>query len=150
MCPTWILSYRFTGEVLEELSPILNTIQKKLESIGFSQVFCSLILEDFFNENNYSPEERYQYCLKEQEWKDFLVAFIRSEAQSSGMKQELDKALKNKQQILLLIKQGIEEHHPEFISNTHHTIKFETIAWLLNTLNTLDIEAMINTRDSEQ
>lgn len=46
--PTGILSYRFTGEVIEELSPILTNIQEKLENIGFSEVFCSLFLEDFF------------------------------------------------------------------------------------------------------
>lgn len=56
-----------------------------------------------------------------------MIAFIRSEAQSSGMKQELDKALEQKQHILLLIKEGIEQHHPEFIQKSHHTIKFSTI-----------------------
>jgi|GEM_PF-4021213 len=34
-----------------------------------------------------------------------MIAFIRSDAKSSGMKQELDKAIEHKQQVLLLIKE---------------------------------------------
>gem|GEM_PF-4662115 len=63
------------------------------------------------------------------------------------MKDELNKALEKRQQILLLIKEGIEEYHPEFIKHARHTIKFRTIDGLLTTLNTLDIQAIQYTSD---
>lgn len=147
---TAILSYRFSGEVIAELSPVLENIQKKLENIWFSDVFCSLFLEEFFNEKWLSIQERYDYCIQEQEKKDFMIAFIRNEFQSTGMKWELEKAKEHRQTILLLIKEGIEEHHPEFIQHAHHTIKFQTIEWLYDTLNRLDLEAMIHSRNNKQ
>lgn len=149
MNPTWILSYRFTGEVMEELSPMLANIQAKLQEIWFSEIFCSLFLEDFFNEKGFSIDERYQYCLDAQKNKDFFIGFIKSEHQSTWMKMELDKALENKQQILLLIKEGIEKHHPEFIQHAHHTIKFQTIEWLYDILDGLDLQAMMYSHHKE-
>lgn len=149
MSPTWILSYRFTGEIMEELSPMLAAIQAKLQEIWFSEIFCSLFLEDFFNEQRFSIDERYQYCLDAQKNKDFFIGFIKSEHQSTWMKMELDKALENKQTILLLIKEGIEEHHPEFIQYAHYTIKFKTVEWLLNTLHTMDTQTMISAHHSD-
>lgn len=138
---TALLSYRFSGEVIEELSPILESIQKKLEAIWFSDVFCSLFLEDFFNTEWLSIQERYDYCINEQEKKEFMIAFIRNESQSTGMKWELQKAKEKKQTILLLIKEWIEEHHPEFVDAAHHTVKFSTIESLLDTLGGMEISA---------
>lgn len=142
--PSWILSYRFTGEVIEELTPILESIQKKLVDIWFSEIFCSLFLEKFFDEQNYSIEERYAYCLQAQNNKDFFIGFIRSENPSTWMKMELEKAIENKQKILLLIKEGIEEHHPEFVKSATYTIKFQTIDDLLHTLSRVELNAMLS------
>jgi len=99
------LSYRFTGEDPKELEPILQTIHDGLLKLGFSEVFCSLFLEEFFNEKKYTIEQRYDYCLDAQNDKDTFVAFLRSEAQSTGVKKEFSKALELNQKIILIIKQ---------------------------------------------
>lgn len=100
-----ILSYRFTGEDPKELEPLLKTIHTGLLELGFDEVFCSIFLETFFNENNYSAEQRYDYCIDEQKSKDVFVAFLRSHFQSTGVTKEFKEAQKLGQKIVLIIKE---------------------------------------------
>ncbi len=146
----WFLSFKFSWEDINELQPVLSCIQKKLVDAGLSEVFCSLFLEQFFNEKWRSTQERYDYCLQHMHDKDLIVCLIKSHEKSHGMIGERDKALLYKQPILLLIKEWLEAHHPEFIENAHHVVKFTAIENLLETLSVLDIQAMMyNTNQLE-
>lgn len=137
----WILSYRFTGEDPKELEPILQTIHDGLLKLGFSEVFCSLFLEEFFNEKKYTIEQRYDYCLDAQNDKDTFVAFLRSEAQSTGVKKEFSKALELNQKIILIIKQWIEQFHPEIVEAAWSSvIRFKTTEELSHILSPDNIE----------
>lgn len=136
------LSFKFSGEDINELIPILENIRRTMKDIWFSDVFCSLFLEDFFNKQWLTIQQRYDYCLRQMYSRDFIVCFIHSPDPSRGMFGELEKAKKHKQKILLLIKKWLEKDHPSFIDAARHTIQFETIDWLVDTLGKLDINAL--------
>ena len=101
------LSYRFTGENLDELNLILTSMQKSLTRAGHS-MFCSLGEEGFFKAQKFSTEEIYDYCLKKQEESDTILVFIKSEEQSIGIKKESDKARELEQGYILVIKSGLD------------------------------------------
>jgi hypothetical protein len=137
----WILSYRFTWEDPVELEPVLKTIHDGLVKLWFSEVFCSIFFETFFNEKNYSPEERYDYCIQEQQEKDTFIAFLRSEFQSNGVTKEFQEAKKLRQKIILIIKEWMEQFHPELVEAAWASIiRFETIEELADILSPDNIE----------
>lgn len=145
----WFLSFKFSGENIDELEPILTAIHKKLLDAWLSEVFCSLFLEDFFNNKWRSTQERYDFCLEHMHDKHIIVCLIKSHEKSHGMVGERDKALLYKQPILLLIKEWLEEHHPEFVQSAYRTITFKAIDNLLETLAVLDIQAMMYSHHKE-
>lgn len=141
------LSFKFSGEDIEQLNLTLTAIRQKLLHIGLSDVFCSLFLEDFFNQKWWTIQERYDYCLDHMNDKNIVVCFIQSYEKSYGMLWERDKAILYNQPILLLIKEWLEEFHPEFVGVAHNMIRFETIGWLLETLDRVDIHSIVSQRE---
>lgn len=57
------ISHRYTGEDIPSLTIALRTITDTLESLGH-EVFCSLWLIPYFEEQCMTAEENYTYCLE--------------------------------------------------------------------------------------
>lgn len=118
------LSYRFTGEDPRELGEILKKIVKVLENSGH-KVFCSFTLESFFQEQKWSADDIYNYCLKRQEECNTFLAFIKSPDKSVGMEKEFQKALDLDQKRILVIREQLDFFH--FREKSHHILEYCTL-----------------------
>lgn len=128
------LSHKFTGEDIKELKITLDNITNILENSGHS-VFCSITKEDFFQEQAWSVDAIYDYCLKEQENCDLILAFIRSEEKSLGMEKELEKAIEINQNMVLAIQETLDFSH--FRDKARQTIEFDSLEKLYEQLKSL-------------
>ena len=125
------LAYRFTDEDINELEKILSKIKSILESKG-GDVFCSLFLEDRFQNKGLSYKEIYDYCSKKLKEHDIILFFIKSEGKSKGMEIELDEAVKNGKKIILAIQKDL--HFTKFRSVAHQTIEYNELSDLYDSL----------------
>lgn len=100
------LSFRFTGEDYEELDRFFTEVCAALR-IKRNAIFCSLWLDEVFQQGEMSPDHIYDYCLKRIAENDILLAIIRREEESKGMLLELDEALSLNKKIILFIQKGL-------------------------------------------
>lgn len=131
------LSYRFSGECPKHLEDVMGNITKSLNSRNY-QVFCSLGLEEEFQNKQMTSDEIYAYCSQRQENSDIFMPIIKSEHPSSGMVMELEKAIELNQKNILLIQQDLE--FPQFREAAQQIIEYQTLPDLYKTLETISFE----------
>jgi len=103
------LSFKFTGEDYDELDDFLTKASQALVKNN-NAVFCSLWLEELFQQKKMSAEQIYEYCINKLAQNDVFLAFIRKEEESRGMLLELDEAIRQGKKVILFIKKGINGH----------------------------------------
>jgi nucleoside 2-deoxyribosyltransferase len=101
------LSYRFTGEDLDQLRAIIHNICQSLEKAGH-KTFCSFWKGDFFKNNSFTHKDVLEYALAELDDSDIYLAFIKSEDKSEGMLIEAGYAIAKKKKFYLAIRKGIK------------------------------------------
>jgi hypothetical protein len=74
----YFLSHKFTGLKYEDINKDLLYIKDELLPKD-SDYFCSLWMQDFFEKNNMSDDDIYEFCLKEQEKSDIFIAYLVSD-----------------------------------------------------------------------
>jgi len=126
------LSHKFTGEDVEELKIKLGKIKNTLENSGHS-VFCSITKKKYFQEQAWSKNYIYQYCLKKQENCDIILSFIHSEHKSLGMEKELKKAININQKIILAIPKQLNFSH--FREKANKIIEYSELEQLCEEIN---------------
>lgn len=94
------LSFRFTGENHDILNYRLTRLKQIFEKFGLN-VFCSFFLEDYFQENNFTTDEIYQFCEDQVLSSDIVFFFFTSHNHSNGMKKELRQALISEKKIIM-------------------------------------------------
>lgn len=85
---TIFLSYRFTGEDINELTETLGKILAALRSVGHT-VYCSIEDEKWFRENNRTNKEILKHALERLDKSDIILAFVKSDQKSEGMLLEI-------------------------------------------------------------
>jgi hypothetical protein len=125
------LAYRFNGENLKELEPILTNIRDSLKVAGHD-VFCSYWLEDGFNAKRMTQDQRYDYCAKQLDSRDIFMAFVKSKEKSKGIQIETDAAVSQKKRYVLAIKKGLE--FPELRKVANQVIEYSDYHSLYHTL----------------
>ena len=101
------LSYRFTGEIKEELEQTIKELCSGIEETGHS-IFCSFWKADFYTENNFTNKQILEDALNEMDDCDAYLAFIKSNEKSEGMFIEAGYALSKGKKIIVAIKKGIK------------------------------------------
>jgi len=79
----FFISYRFTGEDLAKLKPVLESIQTALQAGGHKN-YCSFDWQSHFENNDFSNAQILRHSLKELDSADALLAFINSPEKSEG------------------------------------------------------------------
>ena len=97
------LAFKFTGVEQDIIQEEINHINEGLQHLDYD-IFYSLTKEDFFQNNNFSREDIYQYCYNISKQSDILLFFINHQEKSEGMERELNDAVKINKKIVLLIK----------------------------------------------
>jgi len=130
------ISYRFTGEDINELRTILARISDALE-LRSNEVFCSLFLEDFFRNNGFSADDIYAYCLEQLEAHEIVVFFIKSPNASKGMELELEHAISSRKKIVLAIQKQLIFN--EFRQAAHSVIEYDELSDLFCILKEMNL-----------
>ena len=81
---TIFLSYRFTGEDINELTETLGKVLLTLRSVGHT-VYCSIEDEKWFRENHRTNKEILKHALERLDKSDVILAFVKSDQKSEGM-----------------------------------------------------------------
>ncbi|MDD5750587.1 MAG: nucleoside 2-deoxyribosyltransferase [Candidatus Pacebacteria bacterium] len=119
-----LLSFRYTGENIEEVKETMQKIGQSLAKAGFEN-FCSFEREEFFKENNFTKRQILEYTLKELDACDYILAFIRSEEKSEGMLLEIGFGLAKNKKLILAIKKGAKTVFLHDLAE--QVIEFETL-----------------------
>jgi nucleoside 2-deoxyribosyltransferase len=101
------ISYRFTGEKLEDLKALLSPIQKALEEKGAS-AYCNLSdpeLEE--RSKNFAPEDYVFDAFKILDTCQMLFVVITSESKSEGMILEVGYAIAKGIPVIVALKEGV-------------------------------------------
>ena len=85
---TIFLSYKFTGEDINELTETLGKILSALRSVGHT-VYCSIEDEKWFRENHRTNKEILKHALERLDKSDIILAFVKSDQKSEGMLLEI-------------------------------------------------------------
>ena len=115
------LSYRFTGEDLNELEQLLSSMKHSLEGTK-NVVTCSFFLESFFREQHFTTDQIYEYMLKEQGKCDTFMALLKSDEKSKGMLLESEQAQQLGQRYVVVYKRGI--YIAQFHTHAHQLIEY--------------------------
>lgn len=101
------LSYRFTGEKIEELKEIIGKLCSAINKSGHNH-YCSFNSAEFYKKNKFTNKQILEYALSELDSSDCILAFIKSEEKSEGMLLEIGYAKSKNKKFILTIKKGIK------------------------------------------
>lgn len=104
---TIFLSYRFTGEDINELTETLGKILAALRSVGHT-VYCSIEDEKWFRENHRTNKEILKHALERLDKSDIILAFVKSDQKSEGMLLEVGYMIARGKSFSLALKHGIK------------------------------------------
>lgn len=102
---TIFLSYRFTGEDINELTETLGKILSALRSVGHT-IYCSIEDEKWFRENNRTNKETLKHALERLDKSDIILAFVKSDQKSEGMLVEIGYMLAKGKPFALALRRG--------------------------------------------
>lgn len=130
------IAYRFTGENRKELQATIGELANYLSRLGHT-IFCSLNLEEYFQANNFTKQQIYDYCLEKQKDYDCLLAIVKSDKESYGMKLEVEKAIELSQPIILIIRKDL--NFLFFRKHAKTLFEFTDFTEIYKDLNTLTL-----------
>jgi nucleoside 2-deoxyribosyltransferase len=118
------LSYKFTGEDINELTDSLKKILSALRAAGHN-VYCAIEDKKCFKGNNRTSKEIILHIFKQLDNCDMILAFVNSDKKSEGMLLEIGYAAAKNKKLAIVIKQGIET---TFLTNlAEMVIEFSSI-----------------------
>jgi len=130
------ISYKFTGEKIEDLKEIIGKICSSILKSGHNR-YCPFNSEDFYKSNKLANRQILEHALNELDSADCILAFIKSEEKSEGMLLEIGYAKAKNKKFILAIKKGIKTTFLREIADK--IIEFETIEDLTKRLENLKI-----------
>lgn len=130
------ISYKFTGEVLEELQNNMNQLCRAFRDKGY-EVFCSIESEGMYRKDKYTVTQMMTHALGELDKADLVFVFNNSDNRSEGMLIEMGYAFAKNKPIILAARKGININSSKGISAK--LIEFETLEDLLPQIESLSI-----------
>lgn len=128
------LAYRFHGEDFTTLKQELDEIANSLSAAGH-QVHHSVSREEYFQKNNFSKKQIFDYSIDKLKKSDALLAYIKSPEKSEGMLLEIGFALALNKPVYAVIKQSIETNFVTEIAQK--VIRYNDLSDLKESLATL-------------
>ncbi len=125
------VAYRFTGENLLELEPILGSVCQSLRDRGHT-VFCSLEHETEFIKKGYSVDQIYEFCRAQFKARDAILVFLRSSSPSKGIELELDDAVAANKTVYVVTPRNVDLYR----DRATHVIEYELLEDLCDSLRT--------------
>lgn len=116
------LAYKFTGENFKHLKYLMGNIKESLDEKNH-KIFCSLFLENEFQNEGLSSDEIYTRCANEQEYYDNIIYVLDSNQRSKGMEIELEKAIEYGQKQFIINRAGV--FRPNFYHGVSEVITFQ-------------------------
>lgn len=133
---TIFLSYRFTGEDINELTETLGKILSALRSVGHT-VYCSIEDEKWFRENNRTNKEILKHALERLDKSDIILSFVKSDQKSEGMLMEIGYMMAKGKSFALALKRGTKTAFLAELSEP--LIEFDSIDELCDKLTKVNL-----------
>lgn len=130
------IAYRFTGESLAELKPMLEGIVEAFSKRGV-EAYCSLFDEPDFQEKGYTQRQIFDYTFSVLDDTDFIFVLQMSKAKSEGMLMEIGYCIAKKKPVVLAQKRGITETYIHEFADT--VVQFNTIDDVLQEIQSLTL-----------
>ena len=132
------ISYRFTGEKLEDLHALLGPVRDALQDKGVD-AYCNLHDEDLANRSkNFKPQDYVFDAFKTIDGVDVLFVVVTSENKSEGMILEMGYALGKNKSIIVAVKEGVGRTYLPGMAKV--LIKWTDINDLVSKIKQLDFE----------
>lgn len=101
------ISYRFTGEKIEDLKEFIFPVQAKLKELGID-AYCNLSDDDLgIRSKAFKPQDYVFDAFKTIDKSDFLFVLLNSEQKSEGMILEIGYCLGKGIPVVIAVKEGI-------------------------------------------
>src|SRR3989338_7118515 len=111
------ISYRFTGEKLEDLKTLLTQVQNGLKEAGVD-AYCNLFDEDFETRSkNFKPQDYVFDAFKILGGIEILFVVITSENKSEGMIMEVGYSIAKTIPVVVAIRNGVENTYLPGMAN---------------------------------
>ena len=131
------ISYRFTGEDINELKKLMEKVGDALNKAGHEH-YCTVWDSQKFAEEKFTGKQIMDYGLKELDKADIVLFLVKSEHLSEGMLVEAGYTIAKKKKSLLLINKNVKSHilRRLFESNT---TEFDNLDDLLTKLKEIKL-----------
>jgi len=116
------IAYKHTDEDLNQVETHITCISESLKEVNMRS-FCMFSRESEICEDKYNLDEIYQFCLDEMKKCETVLFFVKNDNRSEGMEWELEKAIKYKKNIILLIQKNTK--YSIFRKKIDQVIEFE-------------------------
>lgn len=130
------ISYKFTGEILEELQISMGQLTQALRQKGY-KVFCGVESEQMYKESQFTVAKIMEHSLSELDRSEVMFVFNNSDSRSEGMLIEMGYAFAKKTPIILAARKGININSSKGVATK--LIEFESVEDLLQQIKELDL-----------
>ncbi len=131
------ISYRFTGEDINELKKLMKTVGDVLNKAGHEH-YCTVWDSQKFAEEKFTGKQIMNYGFKEIDKSDVVLFLVKSNEISEGMLVEAGYTIAKKKKSLLLINKNVKSHILRRLFENNIT-EFDNIDDLLNKLKEIKI-----------
>lgn len=100
------ISFRFTGEDVQELKAAIRGIEEAIHAAGHETV-CSVWEEERFANERFTPRQVLEWALRELDSADAYFAFVKSPERSEGMLLEAGYALAKRKRFIVAVRRDI-------------------------------------------
>lgn len=133
------ISYRHTGEKLEDLHRLLGGLCEMLKQRNIDP-YCTLFNQDEFTTRELSAANIMKHVFEVINASDFLLVVLASEKKSEGMLMEVGYCIAKGIPVMVAVKQGVEDTYlPDM---TPFVLYWKTVPDLVNQLKSYDFQQL--------
>ena len=118
--PRIFISYRFTGEDINELKKLMKMVGDTLNKAGHEH-YCTVWDSQKFAEEKFTGKQIMDYGLRELDKADVILFLVKSEHISEGMLVEAGYAIAKGKKSLLFINKNLKSHILRRLFENHIT-----------------------------
>lgn len=138
------ISFRFTGEKLEDIKALIDPVQTALKDKGID-AYCNLSDDDLDERSkNFQPQDYVFDAFKIIDNTNLLFVILNSESKSEGMILEVGYCIAKKIPVVVAVKNGIINTYLPGMADA--VIKWDEVSDLVNIISEFNFDSMKNGR----
>jgi len=140
------ISYRFTGEKIEDIKALIDPVQTSLKDKGID-AYCNFSDDDLEERSkNFQPQDYVFDAFKIIDGTDLLFVILNSESKSEGMILEIGYCIAKKIPVVVAVRDDIKNTYLPGMANS--VIKWGEVSDLVEKISEFDFDLIKNGRSS--